>query len=60
MECPQAVKTTESVLISMIPDVVKDKLFNDSSVAEAFGFHVIEGDNSVAITTIEEDKNEAS
>jgi hypothetical protein len=59
MECPQAIKTTESVLVSMIPDSVKDKLFNDSSVAEAFGFHVIEGDNSIAITTIEGDKSEA-
>jgi len=58
-ECPQAIKTTESILVSMIPDTVKDKLFNDASVAEAYGFHVIEGDNSVAITTIEEGKNEA-
>jgi hypothetical protein len=60
LECPSAIKTTESILISMIPDDVKEKLFTDASVAEAFGFHVIEGDNTVSITTIEGTKDEAS
>ena len=44
----------------MIPDDVKEKVFTDASVAEAFGFHVIEGDNTVSITTIEGTKDEAS
>lgn len=60
LECPQAVKVTESVLVSMIPPDIKEKLTNDSSVAEAFGFHVIDADNTVSITTVEGAKDEAS
>jgi len=58
LECPQAIKVQESVLISMVPEPVKAKLLNDPTSAEAFGFTVVEGGESVTIKTITEPKDE--
>lgn len=58
MECPQAVKVQESVLVSMVPDSVKAKLLSDPSSAEAFGFAVVEGGESITIKTLMETKDE--
>lgn len=57
MECPNAVKVTESVLVSMIPEDIKVQLINDPSLAEAMGFSVNEGGDSVTIKTLKEETN---
>jgi hypothetical protein len=58
LECPQAIKVQESVLISMVPEAVKAKLLSDPSSAEAFGFTVVEGGESITIKTLMETKDE--
>ena len=56
MECPDAVKVEESVLVSRIPDSYKELLMNDSATAEAYGFHITDGGNSVTVQVLEKEK----
>jgi hypothetical protein len=59
MECPQAIKVQESVLVSMVPEHLKTLLLANPENAESFGFQVNEGGESVTIKTITETKDEA-
>jgi hypothetical protein len=56
LECPDAVKTEQSVLVSRIPDPVREMLMHDSVTAEAYGFHITEGGNSVTVQVLEKEK----
>ena len=55
---PEAIKVELKVLVSAIPDEVKQKLLNSVDIAEQFGFEVNPGGESVTIKTIMESKNE--
>ena len=57
LECPDAVKVTESVLVSMIPEGVKGRLLDDPALAEAMGFSVSEGGDSVTVKTLKDETN---
>ena len=57
LECPDAVKVTESVLVSMIPEGVKGRLMDDPALAEAMGFSVSEGGDSVTVKTLKDETN---
>ena len=57
LECPNAVKVTESVLVSMIPEGVKGRLLDDPALAEAMGFSVSEGGDSVTVKTLKDETN---
>lgn len=57
LECPDAVKVTESVLVSMIPESVKGRLMDDPALAEAMGFSVSEGGDSVTVKTLKDETN---
>ena len=57
LECPNAVKVTESVLVSMIPEGVKGRLMDDPALAEAMGFSVSEGGDSVTVKTLKDETN---
>lgn len=56
---PEAIKVELKVLVSAIPDEVKQKLLNSVDIAEQFGFEVNPGGESVTIKTITETKDEA-
>lgn len=58
LECPDAVKVEESVLVSRIPDPVKALLMQDRTTAEAYGFHVTDGGNSVTVQVLEKEKTD--
>lgn len=58
MECPDAVKVEESVLVSRIPESYKELLMNDSTTAEAYGFHITDGGNSVTVQVLEKEKTD--
>jgi hypothetical protein len=58
LECPGAVKTEESVLVSRIPEPVREMLMNDSTTAEAYGFHITDGGNSVTVQVLEKEKTD--
>lgn len=55
MECPDAVKVEESVLVSRIPEPVREMLMNDHTTAEAYGFHLTEGGNAVKVQVLEKE-----
>ncbi len=56
--CPEAIKTTQTVLVSAIPDDLKMRLVEEPSLAEAYGFSVNPGGDSISITTLaKEDAN---
>lgn len=55
MECPDAVKVEESVLVSRISEPIKEMLMNDPTVAESFGFHITDGGNSVKVQVLEKE-----
>jgi hypothetical protein len=58
MECPEAVKTEESVLVSRIPEPVREMLMHDQSTAEGYGFHITDGGNSVTVQVLEKEKTD--
>jgi hypothetical protein len=58
MECPSGIKVEEKVLVSAIPDVIKERLVSDPSLAESMGFSVSEGGQSVTVKTLVEAKSE--
>jgi hypothetical protein len=55
MECPDAVKVEESVLVSRISDPVKEMLMNDQTMAESYGFHITDGGNAVKVQVLEKE-----
>lgn len=55
MECPDAVKVEESVLVSRISDPVKEMLMNDQTMAESYGFHITDGGNTVKVQVLEKE-----
>jgi hypothetical protein len=60
LECPESIKVEESILVSRIPDTVREMLMDDQSVAESFGFHITDGGNSVTVQVLDKEKTDAT
>ena len=44
------------MLVSRIPDPVREMLMHDNVTAEAYGFHITEGGNTVTVQVLEKEK----